>query len=218
MPNPKKSIPYPSRRYDEKRRENANEQIQKFYEILKDMSFEITFMDALTLMPKFASTLKACPLSLVLSHQLNIIPNSYDYKVKPPKQILSAQSEARKEENFINEDLHGMINKLEPHADGTLCLNNRNKMYQDLKKLYWWPNIKAETATYVSKSYHPDTYWVRGERTIQSLRGHSCYMHVYSTMDKAGIDILPLVEFSYNNSYHTSIKAAPFEALYRRKC
>ncbi|GJU38867.1 putative reverse transcriptase domain-containing protein, partial [Tanacetum coccineum] len=37
-----------------------------------------------------------------------------------PKQILSAQSEARKEENFINEDLRGMINKLEPRADGTL--------------------------------------------------------------------------------------------------
>ncbi|GKD96275.1 putative reverse transcriptase domain-containing protein, partial [Tanacetum coccineum] len=37
-----------------------------------------------------------------------------------PKQILSAQSEARKEENFINEDLHGMINKLEPCADRTL--------------------------------------------------------------------------------------------------
>ncbi|GJX04939.1 putative reverse transcriptase domain-containing protein [Tanacetum coccineum] len=43
-----------------------------------------------------------------------------------PKQILSAQSEARKEENFINEDLHGMINKLEPRADETLCLNNRS--------------------------------------------------------------------------------------------
>ncbi|GJU61738.1 putative reverse transcriptase domain-containing protein [Tanacetum coccineum] len=40
-------------------------------------------------------------------------------------QILSAQSEARKEENFINEDLHGMINKLEPRADKMLCLNNR---------------------------------------------------------------------------------------------
>ncbi|GJR28492.1 hypothetical protein Tco_1104724 [Tanacetum coccineum] len=60
--------------------------------------------------------------------------------------ILSAQSEARKEENFINEDLHGMINKLEPRADGTLCLNNRN-----LRRLYWWPNMKAEIATYVSK-------------------------------------------------------------------
>ncbi|GJX02496.1 reverse transcriptase domain-containing protein [Tanacetum coccineum] len=59
MPNPKPSIPYPSRRNDEKRRENANEQKEKFYEIFKDMSFEISFMDALTLMPKFASTLKA---------------------------------------------------------------------------------------------------------------------------------------------------------------
>nr|GEY00429.1 putative reverse transcriptase domain-containing protein [Tanacetum cinerariifolium] len=94
-----------------------------------------------------------------------------------PKQILNAQSEARKEENFINEDLHGMINKLEPRANETLCLNNRSwipcfgdlralimheshkskysihpesdKMYQDLKKLYWWPNMKAEIATYV---------------------------------------------------------------------
>ncbi|GKB81965.1 reverse transcriptase domain-containing protein [Tanacetum coccineum] len=59
MPNPKPSIPYPSRRNDEKRHENANEQIEKFYEIFKDMSFEISFIDALTLMPKFASILKA---------------------------------------------------------------------------------------------------------------------------------------------------------------
>ncbi|GKE34635.1 hypothetical protein Tco_1453957, partial [Tanacetum coccineum] len=59
MPNPKPSIPYPSRRNDEKRRENANEQKEKFYEIFKDMSFEISFVDALTLMPKLASTLKA---------------------------------------------------------------------------------------------------------------------------------------------------------------
>ncbi|GJS72710.1 putative reverse transcriptase domain-containing protein [Tanacetum coccineum] len=43
-----------------------------------------------------------------------------------PKQILSAQLEARKEENFINEDLRGMINKLEPRTDRTLCLNNRS--------------------------------------------------------------------------------------------
>ncbi|GJY65259.1 putative reverse transcriptase domain-containing protein [Tanacetum coccineum] len=89
-----------------------------------------------------------------------------------PKQIMSAQSEAKKEENFIIEDLHGMINKLEPRADRTLCLNNQSwilyfgdlralimheshkskysihhgsdKMYQDLKKLYWWPNMKEK--------------------------------------------------------------------------
>nr|GEY27835.1 reverse transcriptase domain-containing protein [Tanacetum cinerariifolium] len=59
MPNLKPSIPYPSRRDNEKRRDQANEQIEKFYEIFKDMSFEISFTDTLTLMPKFATTLKA---------------------------------------------------------------------------------------------------------------------------------------------------------------
>ncbi|GJU89890.1 hypothetical protein Tco_1302313 [Tanacetum coccineum] len=57
-PIPKASIPFPSRRNDERRKEKANEQIEKFYEIFKDMNFEISFLDALTLMPKFASTLK----------------------------------------------------------------------------------------------------------------------------------------------------------------
>nr|GEU31288.1 reverse transcriptase domain-containing protein [Tanacetum cinerariifolium] len=59
MPNLKLSIHYPSRRDNEKRRDQANEQIEKFYEIFKDMSFEISFTDALILMLKFASTLKA---------------------------------------------------------------------------------------------------------------------------------------------------------------
>nr|GEX59392.1 reverse transcriptase domain-containing protein [Tanacetum cinerariifolium] len=59
MPNLKPSIPYPLRRDNERRRDQANEQIEKFYEIFKDMSFEISFTDALILMPKFASTLKA---------------------------------------------------------------------------------------------------------------------------------------------------------------
>ncbi|GKB09610.1 reverse transcriptase domain-containing protein [Tanacetum coccineum] len=91
--------------------------------------------------------------------------------------ILEAQVEVRKEENYGIEYLCGMIKKLEPRADGTLCLNGRSwipcfgdlrelivheshkskysvhpgsdKMYQDLKKLYWWPNMKAEIATYV---------------------------------------------------------------------
>nr|GEW37315.1 putative reverse transcriptase domain-containing protein [Tanacetum cinerariifolium] len=86
---------------------------------------------------------------------------------------------ARKEENFKAEDLRAMIKKLEPCADGTLCLKNMSwimylgelralimheshkskysihlgsdKMYHDLKKLYWWPNGKEEIATYVSK-------------------------------------------------------------------
>ncbi|GKB04116.1 putative reverse transcriptase domain-containing protein [Tanacetum coccineum] len=108
-----------------------------------------------------------------------------------PKQILDAQTEARKPENIKNEDVGGMFvenskdpeklrtEKLEPHTDGTLCFNGRSwlpcygnlrtvimheshkskysihpgsdKMYQDMKKLYWWPNMKANITTYVSK-------------------------------------------------------------------
>ncbi|GJU07802.1 hypothetical protein Tco_1124232 [Tanacetum coccineum] len=59
MPNSKPSIPYPSRCNDEWRPKKANYQIEKFYEIFKDLSFEISLTDALILMPKFASTLKA---------------------------------------------------------------------------------------------------------------------------------------------------------------
>nr|GEV12196.1 putative reverse transcriptase domain-containing protein [Tanacetum cinerariifolium] len=105
-----------------------------------------------------------------------------------PKQILEAQAEAMKPENLKSEDVGGMLienskdpekpkkEKLEPHADKTLCLNNRSwflcyselrtlimheshkskyyvhpgyeKMCQDMKLLYWWPNMKADIATY----------------------------------------------------------------------
>ncbi|GKG06309.1 reverse transcriptase domain-containing protein [Tanacetum coccineum] len=58
MPNLKPTIPYPSRRNDERRHEKSNDQIEKFYEIFKDLSFEISLTGALILMPKFASTLK----------------------------------------------------------------------------------------------------------------------------------------------------------------
>ncbi|GKE74999.1 hypothetical protein Tco_1537040, partial [Tanacetum coccineum] len=58
MPNPKPSIPYPSRRNDKRRHEKANDQIEKFYEIFKYLSFEISLKDSLILIPKFALTLK----------------------------------------------------------------------------------------------------------------------------------------------------------------
>ncbi|GJQ88977.1 putative reverse transcriptase domain-containing protein [Tanacetum coccineum] len=107
------------------------------------------------------------------------------------KQILKAHTEAQKPENIKKEDVGGILvenskdpdklrtEKLEPHADGALCLNGRSwlpcygdlrtvimyeshkskysihlgsdKMYQDMKNLYWWPNMKANIATYVSK-------------------------------------------------------------------
>ncbi|GJT67235.1 reverse transcriptase domain-containing protein [Tanacetum coccineum] len=58
-PNPKPSIPYPSRLKDQKLREKANNQMEKFYQIFQDLRFDISFADALILMPKFASTIKS---------------------------------------------------------------------------------------------------------------------------------------------------------------
>nr|GFB73038.1 putative reverse transcriptase domain-containing protein [Tanacetum cinerariifolium] len=272
---------------------------------------------------------------------------SYDYRVKPFYANFECSIESHEEENFISEDLQGMINKLKPRADRALCLNNRSwipcfgdlralimheshkskysihpgsdKMYQDLKKLYWWPNIKVEIIGYVSKcltcakvkiEYQkpagllvqpeiPQWKWenitmdfviidrlrksayflpmrendsmeklmklymkevvtrhgvpvsiisdrdgrftsqfwqalhkalgtrldmsmanrpetdgqsVRTIQTLEMLR--ACVIEFGKSWDRH----LPLVEFYYNNSYHTSIKAAPFEALYGRKC
>nr|GEZ06107.1 putative reverse transcriptase domain-containing protein [Tanacetum cinerariifolium] len=261
-----------------------------------------------------------------------------------PKQILGAQTEAKKPKNLKKEDVRGMLienskdpekfkrEKLEPRTEGTLCLNNRswlpcygnlkalimheshkskysvhpgsNKMYQDLKQLYWWPNMKADISTYdnitmdfvtklLKTSSGYDTIWVIVDRLTKSA--HFLPMREDDSMNKLtklylkevvtrhGIPIsiisnrdprfpsnfwrayqkalgtrldmstayhpetdgqskrtiktiedmlracvidfgkgwerhLPLVEFSYNNSYHASIKAAPFEALYGRKC
>ncbi|GJR11895.1 putative reverse transcriptase domain-containing protein [Tanacetum coccineum] len=67
----------------------------------------------------------------------------------------------------------------------------------------------------MSMAYHPQTD-SQSERTIQTLEDmlRACVINFGSGCDRH----LPLVEFSYNNSYHTSIKVAPFEALYGQKC
>nr|GEU49692.1 reverse transcriptase domain-containing protein [Tanacetum cinerariifolium] len=57
-PNPKPLIPYPSRLNDQKLREKANNQMEKFFQIFQDLNFNISFVDALIHMPKFASTIK----------------------------------------------------------------------------------------------------------------------------------------------------------------
>ncbi|GKB36252.1 putative reverse transcriptase domain-containing protein [Tanacetum coccineum] len=67
----------------------------------------------------------------------------------------------------------------------------------------------------MSTAYHPQTDG-QSERTIQMLEDmlRACVIEFGGSWDV----YLPLAEFSYNNSYHTSIRCAPFEALYGRKC
>ncbi|GJW29894.1 putative reverse transcriptase domain-containing protein [Tanacetum coccineum] len=200
-----------------------------------------------------------------------------------PKQILNAQTEARKPENIKNEDVGGMLvknaknpevirtEKLEPRADGTLCLNGRNPKSSQATEHHWvivdrltksaifvpmretdpmdklarmylkevvtrhgipisiicdrdprfasnfWRSLQNALGTNLdmSTAYHPQTDG-QSERTIQTLKDmlRACAID----FGKGWVNHLPLVEFSYNNSYHASIKAAPFEALYGRKC
>nr|GFC05503.1 putative reverse transcriptase domain-containing protein [Tanacetum cinerariifolium] len=98
---------------------------------------------------------------------------------KLPSKILEAQTKEIKEENIKAENLRGMDKTFEIRPDGTRCIKNRSwlplfgnlrdlimrksyklkysihpgsdKMYQDLKKLYWLPNMKAIIAEYIGK-------------------------------------------------------------------
>nr|GFB78565.1 putative reverse transcriptase domain, ribonuclease H-like domain, aspartic peptidase domain protein [Tanacetum cinerariifolium]GFB93808.1 putative reverse transcriptase domain, ribonuclease H-like domain, aspartic peptidase domain protein [Tanacetum cinerariifolium] len=81
---------------------------------------------------------------------------------------------------------------------------------------FWRTLQKAlGTSLDMSTEYPPETDR-QSERTIQTLEDmlRTCVID----FGKGWVNHLPLVEFSYNNSYHVSIKAAPFEALYGRKC
>nr|GFA70809.1 reverse transcriptase domain-containing protein [Tanacetum cinerariifolium] len=82
-----------------------------------------------------------------------------------------------------------------------------DKMYYDLRDRYWWPSMKNDIAKYVSKCL--TCLKVKAERQRPSgLLQQPEILDVH----------LPLVEFSYNNSYHLSVRCALFEALYGRKC
>ncbi|KAJ9545268.1 hypothetical protein OSB04_024975 [Centaurea solstitialis] len=81
----------------------------------------------------------------------------------------------------------------------------------------FWQSLQKSLGSQLdwSTAYHPQTDG-QSERTIQTLEDmlRACVIDFGGNWD----DHLPLVEFSYNNSYHTSIQCAPYEALYGRKC
>nr|GFD14471.1 reverse transcriptase domain-containing protein [Tanacetum cinerariifolium] len=102
-----------------------------------------------------------------------------------PRQILNAQAKARKSENIKKEDVGGMLvensrdpekvrtEKLEPRADGILCLNGRSGLpcYDDLWTIpkWKWDNITMDFVTKLPKSSQGyDTIWVVADRLTKS--------------------------------------------------
>ncbi|GJY83261.1 putative reverse transcriptase domain-containing protein [Tanacetum coccineum] len=131
--------------------------------------------------------------------------------------------EARREENYGTEDLGGMIKNLEPRADGMLCLRNRSWIpcFGNLRILIMHEShqvrvIRSHPGSDNDVPILEETTDGQSERIIQTLKD---MLRAYVIDFGRGWDRhLPLVEFSYNNSYHTSIKVELFEALYGRKC
>jgi len=81
----------------------------------------------------------------------------------------------------------------------------------------FWESLQAALGTKLklSSAYHPQTDG-QMERTIQSLEDllRACVLE----QGVSWVECLPLIEFTYNNSFHSSIGMAPFEALYGRRC
>ncbi|GJV99989.1 putative reverse transcriptase domain-containing protein [Tanacetum coccineum] len=163
----------------------------------------------------------------------NVVADALSRKEREPP----LRTEARKPKNIKSEDVGGMLvenskdpkkfrtEKLEPRADGTLCFNDRltkttiflpireTDSMDKLARLYLKENALG-TSLDMSTAYHLQTD-DQNKRTIQTLKDmlRTCAID----FGKGWVNHLSLVEFSYNNSYHASIKAAPFEVLYSRK-
>ncbi|GKD15002.1 putative reverse transcriptase domain-containing protein [Tanacetum coccineum] len=99
------------------------------------------------------------------------------------------------------------------HGVPVLIISDRDSYFTSR----FWRSLQEALGTNLdmSTTYHPQTDSQR-ERTIQTMEDmlRACMIDFGSNWDHH----LLLVEFSYNNSYHASIKAAPYEALYGRKC
>ncbi|GJX06630.1 putative reverse transcriptase domain-containing protein, partial [Tanacetum coccineum] len=99
------------------------------------------------------------------------------------------------------------------HGVLVLIISDRNSKFTS----HFWKSLNEALGTQLdmSTAYHPQTDG-QSERSIQTLEDmlRACVIDFGKGWDKH----LPLVEFSYNNNYHTSIKATPFKALYGRKC
>nr|GEX54424.1 putative reverse transcriptase domain-containing protein [Tanacetum cinerariifolium] len=143
---------------------------------------------------------------------------------KLPSQILEAQNEAMKEKNVGAKNLRGMDKAFEVRPDGTRCIKNQSllplfgnlrdlimheshkskysihpgsdKMYQDLKKLYWWPNMKAIIAEYVRKCLtcsavkaecqKPSGLLIQPEIPIKRGKLNPRYIRPFKILDRIG--------------------------------
>ncbi|GJT03705.1 reverse transcriptase domain-containing protein [Tanacetum coccineum] len=162
---------------------------------IPEWKWEKITMDLVTKLPRSSSGYDAIWVIVDrLTKSAHFLPIREDYKTEKLARI------------YINEIVarHGVPVSIISDRDGRFA----SHLWQALQKA-------LGTKLHISTAYHPKTSG-QSERTIQMLEDmlRACIMDFGGSWDTH----LPLVEFSYNNSYHTSVKCAPFEALYGRKC
>nr|GEW98803.1 hypothetical protein [Tanacetum cinerariifolium] len=129
--------------------------------------------------------------------------SDYDCEIRyhPGKANVVADALSRKEREAVDESVRlqkGLDEMIEQRSDGTLYYLDRI-----------WVPLKGEVRTLIMDEAHKSKYFVHPGADKM----------YYDMKDRGSWDVhLPLVEFSYNNSYHSSVRCAPFEALYGRKC
>ncbi|GJX67937.1 reverse transcriptase domain-containing protein [Tanacetum coccineum] len=162
---------------------------------IPEWKWEKITMDLVVKLPRSSSGYDAIWVIVDrLTKSAHFLPIREDYKTEKLARI------------YINEIVtkHGVPVSIISDRDGRFA----SHFWQVLQKA-------LGTQVFMSTAYHPETDG-QSERTIQTLEDmlRACVMDFGGSWDTH----LPLVEFSYNNSYHKSIKCSPFEALYGRKC
>ncbi|GKB78375.1 putative reverse transcriptase domain-containing protein [Tanacetum coccineum] len=168
---------------------------------IPEWKWEKITMDLVTKLPKSSSGYDAIWVIVDrLTKSAHFLPIREDYKTEKLARI------------YINEIVarHGVPVSIISDRDGRFAggSDSASHLWQALQKA-------LGTKLNMSTAYHPETDG-QSEHTIQTLEDmlRACVMDFGGSWDTH----LPLVEFSYNNSYHKSIQCAPFEALYGRKC
>ncbi|GKE83805.1 putative reverse transcriptase domain-containing protein, partial [Tanacetum coccineum] len=162
---------------------------------IPEWKWEKLAMDFITKLPKSSSGYDTIWVIVDrLTKSAYFLPIREDYKTEKLTKIYANEIVAR----------HGVPVSIISDRDGRFT----SHLWQAFQKA-------LGTRLDMSTAYHPQTDG-QSERTIQTLEDmlRACVMDFGDSWDTH----LPLIEFSYNNSYHTSIKCAPFEALYGRKC
>ncbi|GJT94751.1 putative reverse transcriptase domain-containing protein [Tanacetum coccineum] len=162
---------------------------------IPEWKWEKLTMDFITKLPKSSSGYDTIWVIVDrLTKSAHFLPIREDYKTEKLAKIYVNEIVAR----------HGVPVSIISDRDGRFT----SHLWQALQEA-------LGTRLDMSTAYHPQTDG-QSERTIQTLEDmlRACVMDFGGSWDTH----LPLIEFSYNNSYHTSIKCAPFEALYGRKC